>query len=475
MSSGGYIRRWWDAPSGGREVLRVALPMVISSLSWTVMTFVDRVFMKWVSGEAMSAAFSASLIWFVFLCLPLGLCAYGNTFVAQFFGDQQYRRIGPAVWQAIWVAVLFTPLTIAMIPLAPWIFDNAGHSPETRAYEIEYFQALAWGGGGMLVAQGAATFFSGRGKTWVVMWVDSLFAVVNALLAYAWIFGEWGLPEMGARGAGYATSVALWLKAITYIALMLAPTFRATFATGNWRLDRELFRRLIWFGGPSGMQMLLDLIGFTVFVLLVGRLGAVEHEATSMAFSVSTLAFMPIWGIGMAAGILVGQRLGENQPDLAARAAWTALGLGLAYMTVISVLYIAVPQAFLWSFFAAEESDPATQEEVRSLVVILLRFVAAYNLLDASLTILVNAIKGAGDTRFVLLVSLTMGAVLALLSYLAVEQFHLGLHGCWLLVTGWVWALGTIFFLRFVQGKWRQMRVIKMRAEIGVEPAVVEG
>ncbi len=131
-------------------------------------------------------------------------------------------------------------------------------------------------------------------------------------------------------------------------------------------------------------------------------------------------------------------------------------------MAVISLLYILIPQVFLSGFFAGDSANESN-DEIARLATTLLQFVAAYNLFDASLTILVSAIKGAGDTQFVLWVSLTMAAVLALLSWLAVEVIHAGLFGCWILIVGWVWVLGTVYFLRFLNGKWKKMRVIEMK------------
>jgi MATE family multidrug resistance protein len=458
------LQDWWQRPAGAREVLVVSLPLVISSLSWTVMSFIDRIFLKWQSGDAMAAAFSASMIWFVLLCLPLGVCSYANAFVSQYFGDKQYRQIGLAVWQAIWVGLLVAPVVLAFNPLAPYIFDLAGHEPSIRAEEVRYFQALNWGAGGMLISQAASAFYSGRGKTRIVMIVDTFYALLNVALDYAWIFGHWGFPADGVAGAGYATAVSLWLKAITYVLLMLQSHHRREYGTLlGCRIDWPQFRRIWYYGGPSGLQMLLDVVGFTTFVILVGRLGSIEAEATSMAFSVSTLAFMPIWGFGMGAGILVGQHLGENQPNLATRAAWNSLIIGLAYMAIISILYVVAPRMFLWWFFAGSEHPEGMSGQVGILAARLLQFVAAYNLFDASLTILVSAIKGAGDTRFVLMVSTIMGIALAVLSWLAVEVLQLGLYGCWVLIVGWVWVLGIVYFLRFVQGKWREMRVIEMR------------
>lgn len=456
---------WWLRSGGGRELLCVAAPLVISSLSWTVMTFVDRMFLNWVSGTAMSAAFSGSMVWFVVLCLPLGICMYANTFVAQYFGSNQKQRIGLAVWQSVWIAVGFTPLMLAVIPFAPTIFGSAGHDAVALAIEIEYFQILCLGAPAMLIAQAAASFYSGRGETWVVMWVDAAAAILNLVLDYFWIFGYAGFPQWGVAGAAWATTLSLWIKACVYLLLPLQAAHRAEYGTlSGMRLDLELVRRMLYFGGPSGLQMVLDVVGFTVFVLLVGRLGAVPRDATTMAFSVSSVAFMPIWGLSSAVGILVGQHLGENRDQLAARVTYTGLQLAWIYMAGISALYVLTPGLFLHGFASAAAAGAAEPAAIYSLAVILLRFVAAYNLFDATFMTFVSAIKGAGDTVFVLRVSLALAALLAGLSYLSVEVWDVGIYGCWLLVTGWVWIAAVTFYLRFRHGKWRSMRVIERTA-----------
>jgi MATE family multidrug resistance protein len=110
--------------------------------------------------------------------------------------------------------------------------------------------------------------------------------------------------------------------------------------------------------------------------------------------------------------------------------------------------------------FSAEGATSAEAVAVYPLAVKLLRFVAAYNLLDATFMIFVNAIKGAGDTVFVLRVSLVLAALLAGFSWLSVEVWGLGVYGCWVLITAWIWIAAITFYARFRQGKWRSMRVI---------------
>ena len=452
---------WWGRPAGGREVLNVAFPLVVSSLSWTIMTFVDRVLLKWESGDAMAAAFASGAFWFSTLCLPLGITMYTGTFVSQYFGAHRRERIGVAMWQGVWVSLLVSPLLLGAIFVAPALFGLADHATAVRQQEILYFQVLCWGSPAMLIAQALASFYNGRGQTRVVMVVDSSAAVVNLVLDWCWIFGHFGFPALGIAGAAWATVVALWVKALVYFVLVMQPSHRRDYGTlSGMRLDGELFRRLMYYGGPSGLQLLLDVSGFTIFIMLVGRLGNIEAEATSMAFSISTLGFMPVWGFSLATSILVGQHLGEDRDDLAARATWTSLQFALCYMVLLSILYVFTPDVFLASFFAGDRSGE-TRDQVYGLAVSLLRFVAAYNLLDATMMVFSSAIKGAGDTQFVLYTSMVMATSLAVLSWLAVEQLHLGVYGCWVLISVWIWSMGTVFLLRFLGGKWRSMRVIE--------------
>ncbi len=453
---------WWTKPSGGREVLRVAAPLVVSSLSWTIMTFVDRMMLNWVSGAAMAAAFSASIAWFAIWCFPLGVCAFANTFVAQYDGAHQQQKVGLVVWQAVWIAIGFGVVLLITIPLARPLFALANHSPNVFAYEVQFFQILCLGAPGLLLAQAACAFYSGRSQTWVVMIVDSAASLLNIVLDYCWIFGHGGFPRWGVAGAASATVVSMWVKAIIYLLLLLQRRHRERFGTlAGLRWDGPLVRRILSYGGPSGFQMLLDVTGFTAFVLLVGRLGATEAEATSIAFSVSSLAFMPIYGLHIAVSVLVGEHLGEDRDDLAATASITTLQIALAYIAAISLLYLVVPDLFLRGFFIDDSTAAESHAQVRQMAAMLLQFVAAYNLLDATQMVFVGTLKGAGDTRFLLNVSIVLTILLAGFSWLSVQVWHLSVFGCWTLIVFWCWIAAATYLIRFWRGRWRKMRVIE--------------
>ncbi|HEX4413780.1 MAG TPA: MATE family efflux transporter [Lacipirellulaceae bacterium] len=461
----GSRNSWWTRPGGGREVLRVAAPLVVSSLSWTLMTFMDRVMLNWKSGTAMAAAFSSSVAWFALLCFPLGVCAYTNTFVAQYDGADQPRRVGIVIWQSVWIALGFGLLVLAAIPLAPPLFAAAGHTGETYRYEVTFFQLLCLCGPAMLLAQAGGAFYSGRGQTWVVMIVDSAAALLNFVLDYCWIFGHAGFPEWGLAGAACATVVSTWVKAIVYLLLPLQAKYRDRYGTlAGMRWDGELLRRILRFGGPSGFQMLLDVTGFTVFILLIDRLGGIQAEATSMTFSISTLAYMPIYGLHLGLSVVVGERLGEDRDDFAARATFTALQIAWMYMLAISICFCFLPGIFLGGFFSKSVAQSPQQLAVRQMATRLLQFVSAYNLFDATQMIFVGALKGAGDTRFLFRVSMILASLLGGFSWLCVQVWKLDIFGCWALVVCWCLLAAIIYLSRFLQGRWRTMRVIETDA-----------
>jgi multidrug resistance protein, MATE family len=465
---------WWSKPSGGREVLRVAAPLVVSSLSWTIMAFFDRMFLYWVSGEAMDASFTSSIAWFAILALPLGICAYANTFVAQYDGAGRQDRIGLAMWQAVWIGAGLGILSLVLIPLAPALFGLAQHTPETYAHELQYFQIICLCGPGLLISEASKSFYSGRGQTWVVMVVDAAIAIFELVLNYVWIFGYWGFPAMGLAGAAWSTVVGTCVKAIVYVVLPLQREHRERFGIlSGMRFDAELMRRIMYFGWPSGFQMLLDVTGFTVFIFMLGALGDVAKQATSLAFSVSSLAFMPIYGLHIAVSILVGERLGENRDDLAAEATKTTLQMSWLYMAFISLMYAFLPDVFLVLFFRDGVTSTAEQLAVRELTATLLLFVAGYNLLDATQMIYIGALKGAGDTRFLLWVSLVLATLLASFSYLSVKVWQLDIYGCWTLIVFWCLIAAVTYFVRYRQGKWRGMRVIESPSDDSIDAMTI--
>ena len=455
-----YLFRRWNGEGGCQEVITVAIPLVLSTGAWSVQHFVDRMFLTWFSSEAIAAAMPAGILNFAIMSFFIGTASYVNTFVAQYYGAGRYNRIGPALWQGIYISVLGGLVIFCLIPFARPIFAIIGHDLPVQENEVIYFQYLCLGGMPVISSMVLAGFFSGRGRTWPVMWVNILATAVNLLLDYILIFGKCGFPEMGIKGAAIATVFSGFVSLLVYILILVRPDYNMIYHTlQGWRPEKELFVRLLRFGVPSGVQFFLDMAGFTAFVLIMGRLGTVSLAATNIAFNISTLAFMPMIGFGIAISVLVGQYLGKDRPDLAQRSVYSGFAMTFFYMASIAILYVATPQLFVAPF--AAQADSAGFAEINRLTIILLRFVAVYSVFDMLNIIFASAIKGAGDTRFVMYAIVVISAcVLVIPTYTAIMVLDYGLMAGWSVVSVYVITLGFVFYFRFLGGKWKTMRVI---------------
>ena len=453
------LQNWWTRECGGRDVLRIALPLVISTGSLSLMLFVDRMLLLWHSPAEMAAAMPAGMTYWTMTCFPLGLASFVNTFVAQYHGNKQYQRIGLVTWQGFRVGLYATPLFLCAIPLAPWIFSAAGHDTSLRAYEVIYFQILTLGSGAAVMSEALAGFFSGRGSTRVVMYANVAATLVNIVLDYLLIFGKAGFPELGMEGAAWATVAANWFKLVVYWLVIHSPALVTQYGIRSGRRwDAKLLGRLLLFGGPNGMQYLVECAAFTLITLKMAQFGESEMVATSLAFNVNSVAFVPIIGLGVAISTLVGQNLTRGHVALAARATWTGVLLALTYNAAFAALYLLVPDWIMLGHAAGISAERFS--EIRELTITLLRFAAAFCLFDAMQVVFVGAIRGAGDTWFVLLNTFACSCLALTIGYLGAESFD-GLYWWWTVTTGWVLALGITNLARFLQGRWRTMRVIE--------------
>jgi MATE family multidrug resistance protein len=451
-----------DAPGGYRELLRLALPLIISNSFWTLQITIDRVLLGHYSSKAVGAAVDAAMLFWVPFALLQYTAAYASTFVAQYLGAGRPRRAGPVVWQALHFSALGGVAFLMLVPVAAPLAALAGHAPAVAELEATYFACLCFAALPMLVTGAALAFFIGRGDNWTVLLVNAFGLGVNAVLAYAWILGHWGFPRGGIAGAGWATVVGSTASAVLALVLFLRPRYRAEFhAPGGWRLDVALFRRLMRFGLPSGVQVALDVLAFALFTVLVGRMGEAELAATSISFTLNVITVLPSLGLGQAVAVLVGRRLGEDRPDLAERSAWTGFKITGLYMAGMAVVYVAVP-GWLASFFRPSGEGGADDwRAVAALVPVLLRFTAVYSLFDGMNLIFSFALKGAGDTRFVTAVLLLLSWPMMVLPTWLAQRYGWGLLWAWAFASAYIIALALVFLARFRGGRWKAMRVIE--------------
>lgn len=442
-------------------MLMIAIPLVLSNGAHTLQQFIDRVFLAWYSPDAVAAALPAAIINWTLLSLFLGMTGYVSTFISQYSGADMKNRIGHILWQGIYISIIGGVFLYLFIAPAKAFFGFIGHSPEVQVFEVTYFRILSWGSPLVILQNALACFYSGRGKTWPILIINILGSLINALLDYLLIFGKGGFPKLGVAGAAIATVIAEGVVVIIYfVAIMNRKNENEYGVLKGFRPDIKLFSQLLKYGLPAGVQFLIDISGFTIFILLVGKLGTIALAATNIAFNINSLAFMPMIGIGVAVSVLVGKYIGGKDVESAERSVATAIRMVSVYMGGIALLYFFLPGIFLFPYRA--QADSSSFEEISRIAVTLLKFVAVYSFFDGFTITYSSAIKGAGDTKFVMMMIAIMSVcMLTIPSYLVIVVFGSSIYAAWIVASVYISLLGVAFFLRYKQGKWKTMSVIE--------------
>jgi len=453
--------------SSYRDVMRVSLPLVISMTTTVVMTFTDRVFLANYSIDAIAAALPAAIIAFVFISFFADTAGYSNVIIAQYTGAGVLSRVGSALWQGIYFAMMAWLLMVGLSFLGDPLFHLVGHTAEVRELEVIYFRVLCLGSGAHIFGMSLSSFFTGRGVTRPVMVIYIIAMFLNVPLDYALINGIWIFPELGILGAGIAT-VFSWTTASVLLGLFVF-TRENNHIFGvfkNYAFDADLFRRLLRHGVPSSLQFSLDVFAFVFFVFMVGRIGKTELAVTNIAISLDSVSFRPLMGFALGASTLVGQALGRNRPDEAVAAARSTMVIVASYISVLVLLYLFFPQPLL-ELFHPRDFSATDFAAIKSTGIVVLRFVAAYLLLDGIYMISTAVLKGAGDTKFIMwsmgLISF-FGMILPI--YIGIEFFGMGLYYAWGCTVFFLCQLAALTYWRFSQGKWKTMRVIE-QPEVG--------
>ena len=450
------------APGGYREVLRVAWPLIISTGSFTLMQFIDRMFLAWFSAVSIQAALPAGILSFTLISGFMAVAGYANTFVAQYHGAGEKAGCSRATAQAIWMSFFTWPVLLLLIPVGRFFLRASGHPAEVLAQELPYFTILMAGSLSVSLSAAVSSFFTGRGDTMTNMLANLVGNAVNVVLDYVFIFGHAGFPRMGIAGAAYATVIAGFVTPGILLAIYFGRKLRAEYGTArHWKLEGRLFWRMIRFGLPSGISLCLDVASFTAFVLFTGRMGELALAVSNIAFSINMVAFMPLVGISIAASTLVGQYQGKGDSLTAERAGWTSLRVGLAYMAIVALSYIALPATY-FGLFARGEENGLSLAELLPLGRKLLLMMATWGLLDAVNLIVSGALKGAGDTRFVMWYSSLMAwCVMVPGQAFIVMVLNGGILMSWGWLTFYIMLVSSGFYLRFRRGRWKSIEVLE--------------
>lgn len=448
-----------------RAMFALALPLVANSAVQIVMSLTDVWFIGHISTGALAGV--AAVHWMA-MAVVVGLSGIGmavQTVVAQTHGARRYVRAAQAVWIGLWGALLATPVFVGLGLVGHDILAPFGLAPEIHDQAAAFWLPRVAGAPFGCAVWAALGFFNGIGRPRITLLVTAVMAVGNALLNQLFIFRfGWGVA-----GSGLATSLAQAMGLAVALAWFLSPQFRPRYrAHLSWRPQWARILAQLKLGLPMGLLVAADLIGISVFQVMMVRLGAVPGAATQLVMVLTAFAYAPGVGIAMAGTTLVGQSIGAGDRDWALRLGNRAIALAALYMGGMGVL-LALAGPWLLPWFVAD-TDPQSGEVV-ALGLHLLWFAAVYQFFDGLNLGSSFCLRGAGDARVPAMLVLGLSWLLFLplahlLAFAPGEGWFSGWPGLgWGATGGWVAViiyiviLGTLMWLRWHSRAWQALRL----------------
>ncbi|MGE4096136.1 MAG: MATE family efflux transporter, partial [Candidatus Binatia bacterium] len=392
----------WPSRAGLREILRLALPIIASMASATIASFVDTWMVARVGTAEIAAGMPAGVMAYTMTALPLGITQCVSTFAAQALGRGTPEEAAAFTWHGLYLSIVVGLACLFLWPVAPAFFSSFGHEPEIVILEVGYFRIRLWGIG-LAVAIGALNgFFYGIHRPNVPLVAMVVNNGVNIVLAYMLIFGRWSAPALGLNGAALAFVLGSVFQWGLLLAAFLSTACHQEFATRTTRgLTWARMRQLCAIGWPAGVQQAVDVFSWGVLIiLLVGRFGKEQLAASNIAVQYMSVSFMPGFGLGQALTALVGRYIGEGKPDVAIQRVYEGLFIAIAYMAFLGIIYVAFPGP-LMAFFQAEP----TVIRVGSSILLC---AAVFQVFDAMNVTFAGALRGAGDTYGVAVITIAL-------------------------------------------------------------------
>ena len=384
-------------------------------------------------------ALGGNVLWPVFMLLT-GCTMSVTPIVAQLVGGGRLGETGGVIRQGILVGATASALAVLIVVNARPLFAAFGIDSEASDIAVRYLRAAAFGLPAVMCYIVLRYASEGLGRTVPPMVIAGLALALNAVLNYAFIYGELGAPELGGEGCGWATAIVMWFELGAMVVLSRFKYFRAT---GLWRSrhagaerrriswvpDRAQIGRILAIGVPIGLASFVGMALFSIVGLLIGNLGVVPLAAHSIAGHINWATYVIPMSLGSAASVRIGFHVGAGNYDDAARVARTAVLLSLGYAATISLLLVLLRHSVVLVY----SNDVA----VTGLAATLILFIAVYQIFDDAQATMAGALRGYKETTWPMvfsvvgywLIALPAGVVMGF-GWLGLPD--LGVYGFWL-------------------------------------------
>ncbi len=383
-------------------MVRLAAPLVLAEISWVMMGIVDTMMVGRLPNgtEAIGATSLGNVLFYVVGIFGSGLLLGLDTLVSHSFGAGRIDDCHRSLLNGIYLILVVTPLLMGgMWALLP-VLRTLNIAPPVMRLTVPYLRALLWSAPPLMLYFAFRRYLQGMNLVKPVALALIAANLANILGNWILIYGHLGAPAMGVVGSAWSTCIARTLMAGMLLYTIVHYQRRRKWGlTGiGLRPDFALIRRLVGLGLPAALHIVLEIGVFGAATALAATLSPVALASHQIALHTASLTFMVPLGIASAAAVRVGQALGRGDRRGASRAGWTAIGLGVAFMTFSAVIFLSIPRQIVRLY-----THDARVVELGGL---LLMIAAFFQLFDGTQGVAIGALRGSGDTRSAMLAHL---------------------------------------------------------------------
>jgi MATE family multidrug resistance protein len=417
-----------------KNTVRLGLPIIAAQLAHIALGFIDTVMAGNLSAKDLGAVAIGRSLYMPLLVFVLGVLLAINPIVAQFRGAMELDKIGKTVRQGLWLSQMIAIPSFFLVRNIHVVMDFMNVAPEVIPITRGYLEAVSWSLPAAFAYLVLRFFNEGISLAKPNMYFTTLAIPINIVGNYAFMYGNWGFPRMGAVGTGWATTTVWWMMLGGMLFMTLtAKTYKPYSIFNNLRLPQwEYFKEVLRIGIPNGISIGLEISMFAITALIVGTLGVISIAAHQIAINFASITFMIPLGLSIATTSRVGYAIGKKDAGEAKLAGQAGMVISAFVMLLTAVTMLVIPE-----WISRIYTDDTT---VIELAVQLLILAAVFQISDGLQVSGAGALRGLKDTKIPMFVNLIAYWMVGLPFgyYLGIIQ-GMGARGLW---TGWIAGLG---------------------------------
>lgn len=437
-----------------REIWTISWPLMLGLISSHLMIFMDRFFLSQISLDTLTAGANASLAYYIFLVLPIAICAISEVMVGKLHGENQLSNVGKPVWQMIWFSIFLLPIFWSIAYWAPsFIFHGTGN----ESNETAYFQTLLAFASAFCCVVSLNGFFIGIGLVKLVALCTFLANVLNIVLGYIFILGWGPIPSLSTFGAGIATGISQVFQAALLLYFFLQKKNRSAYHTHDFGYHFKYLKQALNIGVSAGLAHFFEVLAHYLFFRILIMAGNHNISIVVLVQSFSILIAFLIEAQSKGVCTIVSNLLGAKCYKPIQSVLKAALKLQFLFFLILVSIMSIVPLSLVSLFISSQElvllQDPSFQKTIFQAIV----WMSLFFLFDGFSWILIGLLTAAGDTKFLLYVSMLINGTVYLFSaYFFIGVKKNGPEIAWMIIAFCSLLSFCMFLWRYRSGCWMQ-------------------